>query len=271
MQHTDAEEMARARLAYVSAGRPSLGAPRRGLPEPPVPEPPLLSPPLPAEPTSPASAGPKPVATTSRVPTLTVKHLVVVAVLLLCGVGVAVAALGRSAATEVPLEAVTVSAAPVEPSSPAPVKMLRIHVAGAVAEPGVVELPEGTIVEDAILAAGGLAADADPAELNLAAQVADGMQIVIGTVGQPKGDLVGAEPSPGGVSGDAGAGGMVDLNAATAGELESLPGVGPVTAGAIIGWRDEHGPFAAVEELQEISGIGPKTFQKLEPLVTVGS
>ena len=86
----------------------------------------------------------------------------------------------------------------------------------------------------------------------------------IGTVEDPIGEVVGAEPSTSGGS----TGGQVNLNKATQSELESLPGVGPVTAQAIIAWRDENGSFSSVAELQEISGIGPKTFQKLQPLVT---
>ncbi|MDO5678119.1 MAG: helix-hairpin-helix domain-containing protein, partial [Propionibacteriaceae bacterium] len=191
----------------------------------------------------------------------------VVAVLLLCGVGVAVAALTRSSATAVPLEPVTVSSSAPEPTEPPPVVMLRVHVAGAVSEPGVVTLPEGTIVQDAILAAGGFAGDADPAQLNLAAPVTDGMQIIIGTTAEPQGEVVGAQPA--GPTGGGGAGGLVNLNTAGQAELESLPGVGPVMAQAILEWRSTNGKFTSVEELQEISGIGPKTFQKLQPLVTV--
>ncbi|WP_218975470.1 helix-hairpin-helix domain-containing protein [Tessaracoccus massiliensis] len=279
MQHTDAEELARARLAYVSAGRPALGAPRRALVEPASP---LVEPGSPhtlVEPGSPREPVSKPPQLTTDVdpehlstllprPPLTVKHLMVVAVLVLCGVGVAVAALSRSAATEVPIAPVTVSQAPAPPSSPPPVVMLRVHVAGAVSEPGVVTLPEGTIVQDAILAAGGLAESADPAGLNLAAPVSDGMQILIGTVGDPLGEVVGAAPSSAS-GGDGGQGGLVNLNTAGQAELESLPGVGPVMAQSILAWREESGPFTAVEDLQEISGIGPKTFEKLQPLVTV--
>lgn len=275
MQYTEAQELARARLAYVSAGRASLGAPRRALPqaeleqglwtEPAdVPEPEDV--PQPAErPPEPGPPGPKPAA--SWLPKITVKHMVVVAVFLLCGVGVAVAALGRSAATELPLEPIAISSSAPEPTTPPPVVMVRLHVAGAVAEPGVVTLPEGSIVQDAILAAGGWAEGADPATLNLAAPVADGMQIVIGTVDEPLGEVVDAPPSAS--TGSSGTSGQVDLNRASAVELETLPGVGPVMAAAILQWREENGPFTAVEELQEISGIGLKTFQKLQPLVTV--
>lgn len=268
MQHTEAQELARARLAYVSAGRPSLGAPRRALPQAELEQGSLAEP---ADPPEPVALQPEPSPpglhrAGAWLPRLTVKHLVVVAVLLLCGVGVAVAALGRSVATEVPLEPVAISSTAPEPATPAPVVMVRVHVVGAVAEPGVVTLPEGAIVQDAILAAGGPAEGADPATLNLAAPVTDGMQIVIGTIENPLGEVTGADtPSAAG----GGVSGLIDLNRASAAELETLPGVGPVTAAAIVQWREEHGPFTAVEELQEISGIGLKTFQKLQPLVTL--
>lgn len=276
MQHTDAEEFARARLAYVSAGRRALSAPRRALDEPAQGSLSRL-PPRNEERSRtkgpqtdpPASPLPDPGVLLPRAtPRLTVKHLVVVAVLLLCGVGVAVAALGRSAATEIPVAPVTVSQEPPPPSSPPPPVMVRVHVTGAVMSPGVVSLPEGSIVQDALLAAGGLADGADPAHLNLAAGVSDGMQIIVGTVDQPVGDIVEAEPAPTAGAGGGGPG-QVNLNSASQQELESLPGIGPVTARAIIEWREQNGNFSTVEELQEISGIGPKTFQKLQPHVTL--
>lgn len=251
MHHTDAEELARARLAFVSAGQRPLSAPRRAVADP-APE---AEHPLPAVEQPAARAWPK----------LTLKHLAVIAALLMCGVGVAVTALARSAATEIPLPPVTVTEAAPAPVLPTPVPMLRVHVAGAVRQPGVVRLPEGTIVEDAILAAGGLLEGADAAQLNLAASVTDGMQVVIGTVEEPLGEVVGGEAASATASGGAG---PVNLNTATQAELELLPGVGPVMAQAIMAWREQHGAFGAVEELQEISGVGPKTFQKLQPLVT---
>ena len=194
---------------------------------------------------------------------VTLRHVLVVIVLMLCGVGVAIAALGQSAATEVPIEAAPEAVA--SPPQPSPTPMVRVHVAGAVATPGVVTLPAGAIVQDAVLAAGGLLPDADPALLNLAAPVGDGMQIAIGTQSEPLGELTGTSPSAGG----GGAPGTIDLNTADAGALESLPGVGPVMAQAILAWREEHGRFTSVEELQEIDGVGPKTFEKLRPLVRV--
>ncbi|MBB1515900.1 ComEA family DNA-binding protein [Tessaracoccus sp. MC1679] len=258
MEPRDAEELARARLAYVSAGRPALCGPRRAAAEP-VPEP--VGPPAPPPPTpAPRSTGLPPRRT------ITLKHLWVVAILLLCGVGVAVAALARSSATEVPLPSVSVVSSPAAPvPSPSPTPMVRVHVAGAVLHPGVITLPEGSIVQDAIEAAGGLLPDADPAQLNLAAPVSEGMQVIIGTSGDPQGELNGAS---GAIAGG-GSPGAVDLNSATVAELETLPGVGPVMAGAIVAWREENGRFTAVEELQEVSGIGPKTFEKLKLLVRV--
>ncbi|MHA6512079.1 ComEA family DNA-binding protein [Tessaracoccus sp. Z1128] len=260
MDPRQADELARARLAFVSAGRPPLCGPRRAAVE---------AEPVPAPSTEllePLSARVSGSGLPPRRP-LTLKHLWVVAVLLLCGVGVAVAALARSSATEIPLAPVSVSAAPQPPTpSPGPPVMLRVHVAGAVVQPGVVSLAEGSIVQDAIAAAGGLDGGADPAQLNLAAPVSDGMQILIGTEDQPQGEVHGpAATSGGGSEGD----GAVDLNSASASELESLPGIGPVTAGSIVAWREENGGFTVIEELQEVSGIGPKTFEKLRALVRV--
>lgn len=199
---------------------------------------------------------------------ITPRHILVIAILLLCSVGVAVAALSRSTATEIPVTAVPVESVAPQPS-PSPPALIRVHVAGAVASPGVVSLPEGAIVQDAVTAAGGLTPDADPALLNLAAPLSEGMQIAIGTRDEPMGDLSPGIPGGGGGSSVGDAAGQLDLNTATAEQLEALPGVGPVTAQSIVAWREEHGRFTVVEELQEVSGIGPKTFQKLSPLVRV--
>lgn len=260
-------EVARARLAFISAGQRPLSAPRRAR-EPVVdrldavdgPAPP----PQPDE--SPARLTPG-----RRTPlwALGRQHVMALLILLLCGVGVAVAALSRSSASQVPIEVTTVSQAPsASPeASPSLVALLRVHVLGAVVRPGVVSVAEGAIVLDAINAAGGLTTDADPAELNLAARVADGQQIIVGDTSSPRGDVV-DEPGSSG-SGDGQPGAPVNLNQASQAQLEGLPGVGPVLAGAIIAFREEHGRFSSVAELQEVPGIGPKSFAKLEPLVTV--
>jgi len=192
------------------------------------------------------------------------EHVVVVVVALVVGVIFAVMTFQHSRAQELPaVPSVSVS---MEPSPTPTPSMVKVHVLGAVVHPGVVTIPEGSRVQDAIIAAGGLRADADPALLNLAAVVADGSQIVIGTVGSPAGEVNG--DSGGGGSSD-GAGVKVNINTASQTELETLPGVGPVTAGKIIAWRNDHGRFSTIGELQEVSGIGPKTMAQLEPYVTV--
>lgn len=172
-----------------------------------------------------------------------------------------------------PVVAATPSADPTPEPEP-----LRVHVLGAVAHPGVVRLPPGSRVEDAIAAAGGLTEGARPGDLNLAAPVADGAQLLIGDARKPGGEVRGAAggepggggpaPAAGGAAGGA-AGDRLDLNKATVDQLDALPGVGPVTAQAILAWREQHQRFSRVEELLEIDGIGPKTFQRLEPHVRV--
>jgi competence protein ComEA len=145
-----------------------------------------------------------------------------------------------------------------------------IHVLGAVRRPGLVRLPEGSRVQDAIDAAGGLLPSADPAEINLAQPLADGQQVLIGTQAHPGGEVRqtgdgGGATTPGG----SGVAGQIDLNSANASQLDALPGVGPVTAERIIAWRTEHRRFSRVEELQEVDGIGPKTYAQIAPHVRV--
>lgn len=161
------------------------------------------------------------------------------------------------------------SAAATHSASASPTPTILVHVLGAVRKPGLVHLPKGARVADAIDAAGGLRSDARPGQLNLAAVVADGSQVFIGTPGTPGGELRGQGAASGGSSAaEDGAASPVNLNTATAEQLEALPGVGPVTAQAILDWRSQH-TFARVEQLQEVDGIGPKTYAKLAPLVTV--
>ena len=137
---------------------------------------------------------------------------------------------------------------------------LVVHVAGAVRSPGLYEVPEGSRVADAIEAAGGPTGRADLDALNLASQVTDAMKIDVPVRGG-RAIPVAASPSPGGS--------LVDLNAADAAQLETLPGVGPVTAAAILAHRDEIGAFLAVEDLLDVDGIGPATLEELRPHVTV--
>ncbi|WP_281964624.1 ComEA family DNA-binding protein [Serinicoccus marinus] len=159
---------------------------------------------------------------------------------------------------------------------------LLVHVIGQVAAPGVVELEAGARVVDAVDAAGGLTSEADAGSVNLARAVVDGEQVWVGAPGEdpPPGWVAGAPatgPGPDGDPGSQGAGSdsaqapteLLDLNTATQADLEELPDVGPVTAGRILQWREEHGAFTAVAELLEVSGIGERTLEQLEPLVTV--
>jgi competence protein ComEA len=152
-------------------------------------------------------------------------------------------------------------------SSSTPAAPIMVHVLGAVRKPGVVTLPEHSRVRDAIQAAGGLARGAAPGELNLAQVLADGQQVIIGTVKKPSGEVRDDSGSAqsGGTDPASGAAGQINLNAATQSQLEELPGVGPVTAAKILAWREEHGRFSRVEELQEVDGIGPKTFAQIAP------
>jgi competence protein ComEA len=139
-----------------------------------------------------------------------------------------------------------------------------VHVAGAVAVPGVYELGPGARVEAAIQAAGGTAAGADPAALNLAAVVADGERVYVPVVGEtPPPIAAGAPP------GSTAAPGPIDLNRADAGQLDGLPGVGPATARAIVDHRDRNGPFASVDDLEAVRGIGPAKLEAIRGLVTV--
>jgi competence protein ComEA len=155
-------------------------------------------------------------------------------------------------------EAVTLRPVPTE----API---IIHITGAVPRPGVYALPQGARVQDAISAAGGFLAEADKTGINLARVLEDGEQIDI-----PFG--VGASivlPTPG-VEVVTSSSELIDINTASQSELESLPGIGPTTAQKIIAYREENGPFARIEDIINVSGIGPGTFERIKELITVG-
>lgn len=144
---------------------------------------------------------------------------------------------------------------------------VTVDVAGKVRRPGIVVLDQGARVTDAVKAAGGAKPGVDLASINLARLLVDGEQIVVGAPGGPAGAAGAAAPGSG--SGAVPAGAPVNLNLATQAELEALPDVGPVTAQAIIGWREERGGFTNVDELLEVDGIGEKTLAKIAPHVTV--
>lgn len=148
------------------------------------------------------------------------------------------------------------------PSQPA--EELTVDVAGKVRSPGIAVLPSGSRVVDALEAAGGAKRGVDLTSLNLARLLVDGEQILVG-VSPPPG-VPGTVTSPDSAQPS---GALVNINTADQTVLETLPGVGPVTAQAIITWRTDNGGFSAVEELIEVSGIGEATMAKLAPLVTV--
>lgn len=156
-------------------------------------------------------------------------------------------------------------------SRTAPPTEVVVHVAGRVRRPGIVVLRSGGRVADAVQAAGGALPRVDLASLNLARLVVDGEQILVG-VGPPASGAgsTGAGPVGGTESAGTGAGaGKINLNTATAAELEELPGVGPVTASSIIAFREEHGAFTSVEELLDVSGIGEATLAEIAPHATI--
>ena len=152
-----------------------------------------------------------------------------------------------------------------------------VHVTGAVSRPGVVTLPPGSRVTDAINAVGGASAEADTQQLNLARVLTDGEQIRVPRIGevlpdpapQTGGDAAsGARTAPG-KSGGGGASGMVNINTASASELEKLPGIGPALAQRIVEHRDSHGPFASVDALTDVPGIGKAKLEGLREQATV--
>jgi len=155
-------------------------------------------------------------------------------------------------------EAVVLQPAPTRPP-------VVVHIVGAVPRPGVYEFPEGSRVRDAVAAAGGLLAEADPAAINLAAMLEDGQRLEIPY--QP-----GAAPTSTAqeaANSTPASSDLININTATLQELDSLPGIGPTTAQKIIEYRQQHGPFQALEDLMNVPGIGPATFDKIKDLITL--
>jgi competence protein ComEA len=141
---------------------------------------------------------------------------------------------------------------------------LVVDVVGKVAHPGVYRLAPGSRIDDALRAAGGALTGVDLSTLNLAQPISDGQQIAVGVAGAPAG---GAGEASG--TGADGSSSPVNLNTATADQLDTLPGVGPVLAQRIVAWRAAHGKFTSIDQLREVSGIGPAKFDDLRPLVSV--
>lgn len=188
------------------------------------------------------------------------------------GAGVAPLSDTAPAAAEEPAGATVAPASPSGGDSGDGPASITVHVAGAVAVPGVVQLPSGSRLHEAIRAAGGATATADPDRLNLAAVLEDGQKVFVPAKGEPdQADEPGQTGGAGGAetTGPGGGGHKINLNTAALEELGTLPRVGPVLAQRIVDWRREHGRFKTVQELDAVEGIGPKLLQALLPLVSV--
>ena len=148
----------------------------------------------------------------------------------------------------------------------APPARLVVHVVGAVRRPGLYRLDHGSRIADAVRRAGGATRRADLSLVNLAAQVSDGTQVVV-----PARAAIESGPGGGGGDGDGetatAAAGPVHLNTATLEQLDSLPGIGPVTAQKIIDYREQHGAFSSIDDLDAIPGIGPARLEQLREQV----
>ncbi|MFB6718628.1 helix-hairpin-helix domain-containing protein [Kribbella sp. NPDC056345] len=200
--------------------------------------------------------------------TLSARHVLVLAAVLLIGLGWAGCTVIRARPSPIPdtrPPTTLATGAPVtQPTSPSstgkPTTTVVIHVAGKVHRPGLVRAPTGSRVADALTLAGGPLRGVDLSSLNLARQLTDGEQIVVG-IPTPPTAPVGTSPvvppttTP------------LNLNTATVPQLDALPGVGPVLAQRILDYRTENGPFATVDQLQEVPGVGPKKFDSLKPHV----
>jgi competence protein ComEA len=193
-------------------------------------------------------------------PSLTLRRLVAVGIAVAIVLVLAVrhfAGGGSAAPSVVPLQPAKATAA--KP------KLLVVDVAGAVRRPGLYRLQEGTRIADALAAAGGATAKAATDLVNLAAPLADGEQVVVPHQVETSGAAGGAAASPPAAGASPAA--PLDLNTATVEQLDALPGVGPTTAQKIVDYRQAHGPFHSVAELDGVSGIGPAKIADLKGLV----
>ena len=153
----------------------------------------------------------------------------------------------------------------------------KVYITGAVETPGVYEVAEGSRLEDVVAAAGGATEDADLDAINLAARVGDGDHWILPKLGESAAsDIAGpATQSAGGLQPTNGpqsaapAQGKINVNSASAAELEELPGIGEVRAGAIVAYREANGPFASIDAVMDVTGIGPATLEAIRELVEI--
>ncbi len=164
---------------------------------------------------------------------------------------------------------------------PSPTKVsIEVQVLGGVVHPGVYSFPEGSRVQDAIAAAGGLVADVDPNSINLVAKLQDGEQLnIAGGASEAPGAIPNSPftvlptssgpftviPTP---AGSITTSDLININTATLNDLESLPGIGPTTAQKIIDYRSQHGPFSNITDIMNVAGIGPATFDRIQGLIS---
>jgi competence protein ComEA len=155
------------------------------------------------------------------------------------------------------------------PPTPAPI---QVHVAGAVAQPGVYPLAREARLQDAVDAAGGALENSDISQLNLAEKLSDGDRVEVPTrAPTPSAATAPAgQDEPQSEAQQADVGGLININLASQNMLETLPGIGPATAMKIIAYRQEHGPFEIISDIVNVSGIGPSTYDKIKDSITVG-
>lgn len=222
-----------------------------------------------AEPLAEERSAPRPRPGSRRAPRLRSVHVRLVTVLAGAAAILLVWWLVAGRPHEVAVPASTAALAGGDPASSetaaAPSGEVVVDVAGRVRRPGIVTLPAGSRVHEAIDAAGGLKGRVDTAGLNLARVLTDGEQILVGAAPA----ATAASPATGAAAPGAAPGVLINLNTADAAALDTLPGVGPVTAQAILTWREENGPFRSVDDLLDVKGIGEATLAELRDLVSV--
>jgi competence protein ComEA len=180
--------------------------------------------------------------------------------------------------TQEPLEilpaVVPATVSPVVPlSSPTP-SLVRVFVSGAVMNSDVYFLPQGSIVKDAVLAAGGFAPDADPERINQALELKDQQQLHVPRIGEENlqplvQDGTGERGSSNTSIPDSEIGGLININTATPDQLDNLPGIGPAIAQRIVEYRESMGSFSSIDQITEVKGIGPALFDEIKELITV--